>query len=92
MYVLGFYSLRIGSPFFVHFVDKFLNYFQAASNAEYVIEAQNLEDRRDWVATLKYCMRESRAIVDGSDRYVPSAEILISKFASSIFNGEDVRN
>lgn len=43
-------------------------FLQAAHNAEYVIEAQSLEDRRDWVATLKYCMRESRAIVDGADR------------------------
>ncbi|XP_065201561.1 SH2B adapter protein 2 isoform X2 [Planococcus citri] len=41
---------------------------RAAHNAEYVIEAQSSEDRRDWVATLKYCMRESRAIVDGADR------------------------
>lgn len=43
---------------------------QAAYNVEYVIEAQCADDRRDWVATLKYCMRESRAIVDGAERSV----------------------
>lgn len=42
--------------------------WQAAYNVEYVIEAQNSEDRRDWVATLKYCMRESRAVMEGADR------------------------
>ena len=45
-----------------------INLLQAAYNAEYVIDAQSLDDRRDWVATLRYCIRESKAIVDGGDR------------------------
>lgn len=47
-----------------YFFLKVLNITQDENNIEYIIDALNPEEMRQWLATIKYCMRKRDGLHD----------------------------